>query len=203
MPEYLAPGVYVEEISTGPKPIEGVSTTVAGLLGPTERGPEEPELITSWLAYQRWFGGYLPAEQTVMPHAVQGFFDNGGKRCFVCRVISNQSRPARGETGGLSFVAVGRGTWGNRVYFLVKPATKAQSGVARAKDWFRIILLYYSPTTKIGDGPLDPTVKDNLRNPAFVPPDAFEDYDNLTQEVGALNNAKSTINLASKLVKVD
>ena len=39
MPEYLAPGVYVEEIEMGGKPIEGVSTSTAGFLGETERGP--------------------------------------------------------------------------------------------------------------------------------------------------------------------
>ena len=53
MPEYLSPGVYVEEISTGAPPIEGVSTSTAGFLGPTERGPETPQLITSFLDYQR------------------------------------------------------------------------------------------------------------------------------------------------------
>ena len=39
MPEYLAPGVYSEEISTGAVPIEGVSTSTAGFVGQTERGP--------------------------------------------------------------------------------------------------------------------------------------------------------------------
>ena len=42
MPEYLAPGVYVEEVSTGPRPIEGVSTSTAGFVGETERGPTRP-----------------------------------------------------------------------------------------------------------------------------------------------------------------
>ena len=46
MPEYLSPGVYVEEIEIGGKPIEGVSTSTAGFLGPAERGPEPPRLIT-------------------------------------------------------------------------------------------------------------------------------------------------------------
>ena len=49
MPEYLAPGVYVEEFEIGSKPIEGVSTSTLGFLGETERGPTEPKLVTSWL----------------------------------------------------------------------------------------------------------------------------------------------------------
>lgn len=56
MPEYLAPGVYVEEIATGPVPIEGVSTSTAGLVGQTVRGLTELRLVTSWLDFQRCSG---------------------------------------------------------------------------------------------------------------------------------------------------
>ena len=60
MAEYLAPDVYVEEIDTGSKPIEGVSTSTAGMLGIAERGPVNvPILVTSYGEYQRWFGGAL------------------------------------------------------------------------------------------------------------------------------------------------
>ena len=53
MPEYLSPGMYVEEIEIGSKPIEGVSTSTAGFLGEAERGPTTPRLVTSWLQFQR------------------------------------------------------------------------------------------------------------------------------------------------------
>ncbi len=92
MPEYLAPAVYVEEVDTGSKPIEGVSTSTAGVIGVTERGPVGvPILITSYGEYVRWFGGRLritefPAH-CFLPHAVEGFFTNGGKRVFVTRVL--------------------------------------------------------------------------------------------------------------------
>ena len=89
MPEYLAPGVYVEEVDTGAKPIEGVSTSTAGMLGVTERGPVNiPILITSFGDFTRWFGGALNSrdfhddvsgDHCYLPHAVQGFFKNGGK----------------------------------------------------------------------------------------------------------------------------
>ena len=60
MPEYLSPAVYVEEVSTGSRPIEGVSTSTAGVVGVTERGPENvPVLITSIGDYQRTYGGEL------------------------------------------------------------------------------------------------------------------------------------------------
>ena len=60
MPEYLAPAVYVEEVDTGSRPIEGVSVSVAGMVGVTERGPVGvPILITSFDGFARWFGQRL------------------------------------------------------------------------------------------------------------------------------------------------
>ncbi|MCK7495866.1 MAG: hypothetical protein MZW92_36550 [Comamonadaceae bacterium] len=93
MPEYLAPAVYVEEVDTGSKPIEGVSTSTCGMVGVTERGPlGVPVLVTSYGEYRRWFGDALnPAlygEHRFMPHAVDGFFTNGGKRVYVTRVLA-------------------------------------------------------------------------------------------------------------------
>ena len=100
MAEYLSPGVYVEEIDAGPKPIEGVSTSTAGAVGITARGPTQgrqgpysgkPELVTSFAEFARKFGGYLPeppaATMTAataalgdwwrFPLAIKAFFDNG------------------------------------------------------------------------------------------------------------------------------
>jgi len=92
MPEYLAPGVYVEETDTGSKPIEGVSTSTAGMLGVTERGPVNvPILITSYGEYTRWFGERLNpldfGNHCYLPPAVEGFFTNGGKRVFITRAL--------------------------------------------------------------------------------------------------------------------
>ena len=91
MPEYLSPGVYVEEIDTGSKPIEGVSTSTAGMVGLTERGPcNVPILVTGPGDYARWFGGLLDRdlfhENGLLPEAVDGFFRNGGRRLYVTRV---------------------------------------------------------------------------------------------------------------------
>src|ERR1700736_2185052 len=95
MPEYLAPAVYVEEVDTGSKPIEGVSTSTAGMIGVTERGPVNvPILVTSAGEYQRWFGQYLDPvlfdqRRCYLPHAIDGFFTNGGKRVYVTRVLDS------------------------------------------------------------------------------------------------------------------
>ena len=73
MPEYLAPGVYIEEIERGPKPIEGVPTSTAAFIGETERGPTKPRALTSYKDYQRWFGSVF-GDNKFMPYAVSGFF---------------------------------------------------------------------------------------------------------------------------------
>jgi len=92
MPEYLAPGVYVEEVDTGSKPIEGVSTSTAGMVGVAEWGPVGvPTLVTGFADFQRQFGGYLNYRQYrdswYLPHTVEGFFTNGGKRLYIVRVL--------------------------------------------------------------------------------------------------------------------
>lgn len=105
MPEYLSPGVYVEEVSSGSKPIEGVSTSTAGMVGVTERGPENvPVLVTSYGEYRRIFGGELGIADFTdgsgrvhgyLPHAVQGFFQNDGRRDYVVRVVPEDAALAR------------------------------------------------------------------------------------------------------------
>src|SRR5690606_22152303 len=91
--EYLAPGVYVEEVSSGNKPIEGASTSTAGIVGVTQRGPVNvPTLVTSFGEFNRVFGGLLDHRvftdgRDALPYAAQGFFTNGGQRLYVSRII--------------------------------------------------------------------------------------------------------------------
>ena len=61
MAEYLSPGVYVEEFDSGPTPMQGVGTSVAGFVGVTERGQVSgaPILVTGPAEFKRKFGGYL------------------------------------------------------------------------------------------------------------------------------------------------
>jgi len=118
MPEYLSPGVYVEEIDAGPRPIAGVSTSTAGMAGVTVRGPYtgKPKLVTNFLEFQNLFGGFVPEPEPglrdrwadnpaeggrwwLFPLAVKGFFDNGGQRLYVKRVASKQAAAASGELG--------------------------------------------------------------------------------------------------------
>jgi uncharacterized protein len=76
MSEYLSPGVYVEEVASGPRPIQGVGTSTAGFVGLTERGPTTPRLVTSWGDYLRWFGDVIDENISYLPYAARGFFEN-------------------------------------------------------------------------------------------------------------------------------
>jgi phage tail sheath protein FI len=96
MPEYLAPGVYVEDVSYRSKSIEGVSTTTTGFLGPARFGPTEgePELLTSLGEFERIYGDGRQLEFTgdgpshnYLWHAARTFFEQGGKRLYVQRVL--------------------------------------------------------------------------------------------------------------------
>ncbi len=95
MPEYLAPGVYVEETSFRAKSIEGVATSTAGFVGQARFGPTAglPTLVTGFEEFQRYFGdgddvllGGVPTTNQ-LAHAVRLFFENGGKRVYVSRIF--------------------------------------------------------------------------------------------------------------------
>ncbi|WP_214102573.1 phage tail sheath subtilisin-like domain-containing protein [Acrocarpospora catenulata] len=86
MPDYRAPGVYVEEL-TAAGPVPGVSTSTAAFVGPALRGATgTPIKITNWTQFTAQFGEYINAPRRYLAHAVRGFFDNGGTVAYVVRV---------------------------------------------------------------------------------------------------------------------
>jgi hypothetical protein len=91
---YLTPGVYVEEVPGGPKPIEGVGTAVAAFLGIAEKGPVgKAVMVTNWTQFTDNFGGFIPG--AFLAHAVYAYFNNGGSICFVVRIGSeDEAAPA-------------------------------------------------------------------------------------------------------------
>jgi hypothetical protein len=175
MPEYLTPGVYVEEMERGPRPIEGVATSTAAFLGETERGPLRPRLIASYNEYASWFGGVF-ADGRYMPHAVSGFFENGGKRLYVCRIVGSGATTASRIFGDFMVTAAGPGAWGRRVWVRIQDATLEGRG---GNSCFRLKLAYWSG---VGDDfrPYDPfeTINmDRLPRPQYQ-----EDYEDLSTD---------------------
>lgn len=109
--DYFAPGVYVEEVDRGSRPIEGVSMSVAGFVGFTEdvRGDAElfkPMMVTNWSQFLEYFGkagsdGFTDFN-AYLPFAVQGWFLNGGGRCWVTSIgtkLPGSPAPSAEETG--------------------------------------------------------------------------------------------------------
>jgi phage tail sheath protein FI len=203
MPEYLTPGVYIEEIEIGAKPIEGVSTSTAAFLGETERGPTYPQLVTSFPEYQRIFGGFFGAEK-FMPYAAEGFFANGGQRCVVCRIVRiAQGAAAVASTltvGSLEITAVGEGVWGDNIAFRIKPSSDGSA------NQFRVQVHYWRERPAAPVDPLTPeseltdAVKDALRKQA--PPQLTEDFDEVTLADASSNSVEKRINNVSNLIRV-
>ncbi len=119
MPEYLAPGVFVEEVSFTPPQIRPASTSVAGMVGPTRTGPVRgrPQLLTSFNDYVTYFGD---AENLTLggigvtnytAYAARAFFDNGGQQLYLARIGNDVQRAgpasARPATASLAVPATG------------------------------------------------------------------------------------------------
>jgi len=119
MPEYLSPGVYIQEVNTGTRPIEGVGTAMAAFVGLAPAGPaNQPVLITNWQQYVETFGAVEEGGNrnphlsgAYLSHAVYGYFLNGGGRCYVARVDTAAGRE-NGKGGTLKMPStqlLGRG----------------------------------------------------------------------------------------------
>jgi hypothetical protein len=117
VPEYLAPGVYVEEVSFRSKSIEGVGTSTTAFAGPTANGPVggSPELLTSFTDFERIYGGVdsllftgkSASTLNYLAHAARAYFDNGGARLYVARVFGGDAAAilaARAHTKSAPFI---------------------------------------------------------------------------------------------------
>jgi phage tail sheath protein FI len=113
MPSYLSPGVYVEEVASGSRPIEGVGTSVAAFVGFAPTGPlNDPTLVTNWSQFVAAFGEFT--DGYFLAHSVYGFFNNGGSAAYVVRVggaeggVAGEKRQlAAGATSGSKAITTG------------------------------------------------------------------------------------------------
>ena len=140
MAEYLSPSVYVEEFESGPRPMEGVSTSIAGFVGLAVKGPNigTPQLVTNFADFGRKYGGYLSQSEfgdyRFLAYAVEHFFINGGNRAFIMRVTPPNAKCAKsvlGDSGQtlLSFEAKNHGSWGNSIRIVITPSSKAKTQI--------------------------------------------------------------------------
>lgn len=135
MPNYLSPGVYVEEVSSGVKPIAGVGTAVGAFIGIAERGTiGKAILVTNWSQYVSEFGGFIPS--AYLAYAVYNFFAEGGTSCYVVRAASKDAKEASSivkDTSAdrvnlIQISARSEGEWGNRISYEIAQSTNGQIG---------------------------------------------------------------------------
>jgi len=183
MPHYRAPDVYVEETSTGLKAIEAVTTSTACFLDRAERGPTQPTLVFGAAEFRRRFGGVM-APDHYLPDAVRSFFDNGGSRLYVTRVIGAGATQASADVGHCRFIARDPGAWGNHIEIeLAQRATDPSTGFAVCQ--IRIsVPETVSPSARSVDR-LD------------------EDFRDLSLDSGRSDYFVDVLNAKSELVKVD
>jgi hypothetical protein len=163
--ERLHPGVYIEEIPSGVRPIEGVSTSTAAFIGKTERGPlDRAFMVTSFAEFQATYGTFLN-DSYLAPAALQ-FFNNGGKRLYVVRVARNAvvADISLGDRKGapaktLTISANSAGKWGNELDLDVA------NGTQDPDNEFKILVKRAGTTLEIHDNlSIDPTASNFVDN---------------------------------------
>ena len=210
MPEYLSPGVYIEEIEIGGKPIEGVGTSTAGFLGQTERGPITPILVTGFEEFRRIYGSYI--DKSFLAYAVDGFFRNGGQRCYIGKIVrvahgATNAKPVEqiivGDT--LLISTVGSGSWGTRVAVKIGEAG-LEGGVAVDKSkLFKLIVTYWTelPPTNDDKPKIDPFDFAKRNDPDRREPTVTEIFDNISADPVSPDYFKKRVNGISDLIQIE
>jgi hypothetical protein len=183
MPTYLSPGVYMEEVSSGSKPIEGVGTAVAAFVGFAEKGPaNQPTLVTNWTQFTQTFGDFV--DGSYLAHSVYGYFLNGGGAAYVVRIggddgdssggapVAQGELPAGEGKPGLVVKALEPGAAGDSISVETADASEPGEG----NDQFKLIV-------KRGDR-------------------TEETIDNVTLRKGP-NNVATRVKAESKLITVE
>ena len=182
--ELLHPGVYLQEVSSGVRPIEGASTSTAAFIGTAQRGPLDKALmVTNWTEFESTYGTYLSG--SFLAQSALQFFNNGGRRLYIARVakepatativLGNRKTPAAGRA--LTLAATSAGSWSNALLFDIADASQ------NAGDDFKLTL---------------------KQERAGNPPTAgvLETYDNLSMNADAPNFVERVVNAKSKYVQV-
>ena len=176
------PGVYIQEIPSGVRTINGVATSITAFIGRTLKGPaNEPVTILSFGDFQRIFGG-LWAEST-LSYAVQHYFLNGGGQAIIVRVANGAGKATLsmpGTSGTLELEATGEGKWGNNLRAVVDDDTKDPTNL------FNLLVEEVDPSDPSGN---------TLVN--------TETFRNLSVGAGHPRNVAKVLEQGSDLVRVD
>ncbi len=183
MPQYLSPGVYVEEVDSGSRPIEGVGTAVAAFIGLAEKGPfNEPTLVSNWTQFVGTFGEFV--DGSYLAHSVYGYFQNGGGNAYIVRVGGDGAAAPPAARGELT---AGSGSSKSVPY----NAHALEPGSAGNDVSVEV-------THPTGEGASDDTFNIVVKKGGKVE----EEFTDLTTKKGK-QNAASVVNATSKLIRLE
>jgi hypothetical protein len=199
MPNYSSPGVYVEEVQAGSRPIEGVGTAVAAFIGVAADGPyNRPTLVTNWGQYVRTFGEWV--DGAYLPNAVYQYFNNQGGACYVVRIGENgAAAPQRASAELTSGIKAGQSVY--RVE--ARESGSAGDGISVSVSGPRAIASGFPATDaddgtgKHGDGKADSS--DDGFTVVVRQGDTVERYENVSPRKG--RNDLATMLAQSVLVR--
>jgi phage tail sheath protein FI len=183
MVELLHPGVYVQEVPSAVRPIQGVSTSTAAFIGRADKGPipgtilpngrmAQPVMVTSFTDYQRQFGGFR--QDSFLSYAAQAFFQNGGQRLYIVRIAaaaaasppsSPPNQPAQRATSPGSFPmrisAINEGIWGDSISLQIGPSSNPDPNNFKLSVFYDpgtgpVVVETYDPVTFEGSSSLQP-----------------------------------------------
>lgn len=124
------PGVYIEEIPSGVRTIAGVATSVCAFAGWAAKGPvDRAELVLSWPDFERKLGGL--DRRSPMSYAVYHFFNNGGQRAYIVRVVSTEAESSADNAAAATLTlgsimrvqAANPGDWGEHYAIVIRHRT--------------------------------------------------------------------------------
>ena len=187
MPTLSYPGVYVQEVPGGVKPLDTASTSTAAFVGLAERGPDTgPTLVTSWTGFQRTYGSFIA--DGFLAHSVFQYFNNGGRQCYIVRVIRSNATVAsvtvnnRAAIAGFTFSAKNKGAWGNTLLLQI------EDGTLDPGNLFKLSVRRQDNASVLPDDPL-----------GIVP---LEVFDNLSSDPGSPDYVVGVVGQGSALVDV-
>lgn len=184
MPTYLSPGVYVNEVAAGTRPIEGVGTAVAAFVGLAAKGPDnQPTLVSNWTQFTETFGDFIPG--SYLAHSVYGYFLNGGGNCYVVRIGAGSSAPAKPKAAQKVVTAAPSTT-------LAGYRITAKPGVSPDKP----------VTVEIGNAGGENPPEDQFKVVVMVDGRTPEVWENVSSKKGA-NNVATKVSAESKLVTIE
>ncbi|MFJ4783920.1 phage tail sheath family protein [Streptomyces sp. NPDC088794] len=190
MPTLSYPGVYVQEVSGGVRPLDTASTSTAAFVGLSEMGPDTGAgLITNWTDFQRVYGSFIT--DSYLAHGVFQYFGNGGRQCYIVRVTRTDAKVASvtvhnraaQPAAGLTFSAKNKGEWGNTLLLQI------EDGTLDPGNLFKLTVRRQTDPTFVPDSPQD------------LP--ALEVFDNLSIDPASPAYVVSVVGQASGLIDVE